>query len=101
MDGIPANSKLTLLPNNLICTKRISDITIPYQPLRTPQSNTEGCTCGLNCEAATDIGKNKAATAEDTFNVNRCSYGIKVSAQRQTRESQKLTRDREVTMSHV
>ena len=53
---------------NLVCTKSLFDITIPYQPLRAPQSHTERCSRRLNCKAATGMGKDKPTTAEYAFN---------------------------------
>ena len=78
MDGVPAISKFTLLPNNLICMEGAFNVAILHQPLRILESNTKTCICGLNCKPATDIGKDKPATAEDMLNVNTCGYRIRV-----------------------
>jgi hypothetical protein len=79
-DGIPVNSEVTLLPSNLVCTKRGLDISIFYQTLGAPQSNTERRARRLNCKAVANIRKDKTPMAEDTFNVNACGYGTMVSA---------------------
>jgi hypothetical protein len=76
-DGIPVHRELLLL--NIVWTKRSPDITILHQTLGAPESNTEGCMRGLNCKPAADIRQNKTAMAEDTFNINSCSYMTNVS----------------------
>jgi len=77
-DGIPVHRELILLPN-IIGTKRSPDITILYQALGALESNTQGCTCRLNCKPATDIRQKEMAMAEDVFNVNSCGYGANIS----------------------
>jgi len=77
-DGIPVHRELILLPN-IVGTKRSPDITILYQALGAPESNTQGCTCRLNCKPATDIRQKEMAMAEDMFNVNSCGYGANIS----------------------
>ena len=44
-----------------------------------PESNTEECTCGLNCKPAADIRQNETAMAEDAFNINGRGHGTNVS----------------------
>ena len=78
-DGILIHGELALLPN-VICTKRGFDITVLYEALLTPESNTESGTHGLNCKAVVDIWQDKMAMAEHTFNVNSCGCGTNNSA---------------------
>ncbi len=49
-DGIPVHRELVLLPN-VVCTKGSFDITILYQALGAPESDTERCVCGLVASA--------------------------------------------------
>ena len=76
-DGIPVHGELILLLN-IVWTKGSFDISILYQPLGAPESDTERRACGLNCKAATDIRQNEAATAKYTFDINSCGYGMNV-----------------------
>jgi len=73
-DGIPVHSKLALLPNNLIGTKRGLNICIFHQTLRAPQSNAKRCACGLDCNVVVDIRENELTMAKDAFNVDTCGY---------------------------
>src|SRR5712691_7187201 len=91
-DGIPVHRELILLPN-VVCTKGSFDITILYQALGAPESNTERCMCGLNCKAAVDIRQDKTAMAEYTFNINRCGYGTNVSAPKMNARNKGPTRN--------
>jgi hypothetical protein len=79
VDGIPVRREFLLLLN-LVRTKRSYEITIIYQPMGTPQSNADRCTCGLNCKAAADVWENETTSAEDMFDVNSCGYMTKGSA---------------------
>jgi hypothetical protein len=78
MDGIPVHTGLILLLD-LMFAERGLNVSILYQTLRAPQSNTKGCTRGLNRKAVADIRKDEAATAEDTFHIDGRGYGSKVS----------------------
>ena len=98
-DSIPIHWELILLLN--LCTKSSFNIPIPYQTLGTPQSNTEWCTGGLNSKAAMDIREDKLATAEDTFNVDACSYRQSFQYLRQMQEDELLTRNRKIIPSHA
>ena len=48
---------------------------------------------GLDCKVATDMRQDKTATAEDSFNVDSCGYGIQVSAPKVNTKKERLTRD--------
>lgn len=78
-DGIPIHRELALLPD-VVCTKRGFDITVLYEALLTPESNTQRGTRGLNCKAVADIWQDETATAEYAFNVNSCGCGTNDSA---------------------
>jgi hypothetical protein len=80
VDGIPVCTKFILLLN-FICNKGSCDVTIMYQPLGIPQSNTDRCMHGFNCKVAPDMWKDKMAMAEYTFDINTCGYVTKDSAQ--------------------
>ena len=69
MDGIPVHWELTLLLV-IVRAKSSYDFLIPQKLLGAPESNTEGHACGLNSKVAADMREHKAATAEDTFDVN-------------------------------
>ena len=83
MDTVPVQGKLTIFLN-IIQAKRFLDISIMYQTLGAPQSDTDGCTRGLNRKTAMDMWKDKAATAEYPFNINSCGcMGFSTSAKRE------------------
>jgi len=79
VNGIPLHSELLFL-RNLICVEDGLDVIVLYQPLGTPQPNTERCTCRLDCKAATDIWEEETAMTKDVFDVNTCGYVKKASA---------------------
>jgi hypothetical protein len=89
-DGIPVHREFILL-SNLVHPKRRFDVTITYQTLWAPQSNTYGRTHGLNGKAAADMWKNKTAMAENRLDINSCGYETRgsvpwISMRRQTHQ---------------
>jgi len=80
MDGIPVHSRFILLTNDIVLTKGLSDVLILHQTLEAPQPNTKGSMCGLNCQAAVNMQKEKAASAEYVFNIDGCGFRTKVLA---------------------